>query len=273
MTPRKIQAIEADNYDAVHGKAIFKGFVRAYAKVLKMDADVLVAMIPDDKPAQKKLTPTRRNVSEVFTETRMPVLGQRAGQSKLVLGAIVALVLLIAVLAMQKMGWLPSIPASLMSRVEKAPASASSAASTPEAEAPPVSNRATEDGKVKQIELPLVDVSSQLTSASVSSSPAKGASASPVPEEVAASQAAAPADSSNALVLKFREESWVELKSANGSVLVSRKIAAGVSETFEITEPVQLTLGNGPGVNATLRGASLEIPIDAYSKVVRLNLK
>jgi len=63
------------------------------------------------------------------------------------------------------------------------------------------------------------------------------------------------------------------LRRANGSVLFSRRIPAGTTESIEINEPVQLTLGNGPGVDATLRGASLVFKSEAGSKVVRLNLK
>lgn len=258
MTPRKVAAIESDNYEAVHGKAIYKGFVRAYAKVLKMDSDALIALIADEAPVVKQLTPVSRKATEPFAETRMPVLGQR-GNPKLILGAIVALVLLIGILLVQKMGWLPSIPTTIAKRAESV--SASTPVVVPATDGP--SSTATDgEGKVKQIELPAVDVSSQLASV-----PAVA----PAPESAAVQPAAAPG--SNALVLKFREESWIELKRANGSVLASRKVTAGGTETFEIAEPVQLTLGNGPGVEATLRGAPLEIPADPNSRVVRLNLK
>ena len=260
MTPRKVAAIESDNYEAVHGKAIYKGFVRAYAKVLKMDPDALIALIAEDAPVIKPLTPVVRKATEPFTQTRMPVLGQR-GNPKLILGAIVALVLLIGILLVQKMGWLPSIPTSISKRAESASASAPVVVPTTDAS----SSAATDgEGKVKQIELPAVDVSSQLASV-----PA----AAPAPTSEGATVQAPAASGSNVLILKFREESWIELKRVSGSILASRKVSAGGSETFEITEPVQLTLGNGPGVEATLRGAPLEIPADPNSKVVRLNLK
>jgi cytoskeleton protein RodZ len=184
------------------------------------------------------------------------------------------------------MGWLPALPKSITQKFEKTPASAP--ASTP-ASAPTsvvatkpdnssASATALVDGKekTKQIELPAVDVSSQLASPSAATAAAApdGTNAVPVQAEGASeTPVAAAASSGNALVLKAREESWIELRRANGSVLYKGTIPAGGSETIEIAEPVQLTLGNGPGVDATMRGAPLEIPVDKYSKVVRLSLK
>ena len=56
-------------------------------------------------------------------------------------------------------------------------------------------------------------------------------------------------------------------------MLFSRLVRAGDTETITITEPVQVTLGNGLGVDVTLRGLPLEIKPEAGSKVIRLDLK
>src|ERR1700736_2109394 len=42
LAPRQIQAIEADNYAALPGMASVRGFIRAYAKLLKIDAAPLL---------------------------------------------------------------------------------------------------------------------------------------------------------------------------------------------------------------------------------------
>ena len=44
-------------------------------------------------------------------------------------------------------------------------------------------------------------------------------------------------------------------------------------ETFDIAEPVTLTIGNIAGVEATLRGAPLELGSVATGNVARLRLK
>ena len=46
LAARQIQAIEADNYAALPGMASVRGFIRGYAKILKVDPSPLLAM-PD----------------------------------------------------------------------------------------------------------------------------------------------------------------------------------------------------------------------------------
>lgn len=45
LATRQILAIEADDYASLPEPAIVRGFVRAYAKLVKLDADTLVALI------------------------------------------------------------------------------------------------------------------------------------------------------------------------------------------------------------------------------------
>ena len=283
ISPRQILAIESDNHSSFHSQSIFRGFVRAYAKVLKMDSDGLMSVLPNDAPNMTRLMPVRNSVPTPFSESRAPFKSGRNSHATWMMIAIGTVILLIAVLMGQKMGWLPALPKSITQKFEKPPAPASASAPASVVAAKPDNSPATAtalvDGKekTKQIELPAVDVSSQLASQSVAAPAAAapdGTNAVPVPTEGASeTPVAAAASSGNVLVLKAREESWIELRRANGSVLYKGTIPAGGSETIEIAEPVQLTLGNGPGVDATMRGTPLEIPVDKYSKVVRLSLK
>ena len=280
MTPRQILAIEADNHASVHSKAIFRGFVRAYAKVLKMDPEALVAMIPDDPGVSPRLTPIQTRASTPFSESRIPFSGRSNSQSRKTLIAIFFVALLIAVLVGQKMGWVPSLPKSITEKFTRKPASAppSVIAEKREAESSSASVSVESNENVKQIELPPVDVSAQLSSAPIAKPATEavtGAVAPPaVPPESSEPKEETPvADTANVLVLKCKEESWFEIKRSDGSVMAAHKIPAGTTERFRIAGPVQLTLGNGPGVHVTLRGIPLKISADAHNKVVRLNLK
>jgi cytoskeleton protein RodZ len=92
--------------------------------------------------------------------------------------------------------------------------------------------------------------------------------------------AAAPAESgpvaaaADMLVLKLREDSWVEIRRAGDSTPVARRLLkAGTTETFKISGPVSLTIGNAAGVDATLRGTPLPLQADAKNNVAHLNLK
>lgn len=269
MSPRKLQSIEANDHAAVHGKAIFRGFVRAYAKVLKMDPEPLVALLPEDRPNARVLVSTTRHVSGKFAESSFPASSRRAGQNLWVISGIVVLLLLIAFLLAQKMKWIPDMSQIASSwRAPKASAQPSSAA--PASASPAVAEKSGEEGKgkIKRIDLPPVDVASQLASAPASA-PAPASAASGGEPAVAPT----PTKSDNVLILNVREKSWVEIRRANGSVLFEKTIPAGGSESVTIKEPVSVTMGHGAGIDATFRGEPLNTKPEGDSKVVRLNLK
>jgi cytoskeleton protein RodZ len=71
----------------------------------------------------------------------------------------------------------------------------------------------------------------------------------------------------------MRQDSWIEIRRANNSAMVSRVIKAGTTESFKLTGPVALTVGNANGVDATLRGAPLELRAKAKNNVARLKLE
>ncbi len=294
MTTRQILAIETDNYVAVHGKSIYRGFVRAYAKILRMEPEPLLEMIPEDAPTPLKLAPGWQGVSKPYAETRLPTFGHRNNQSSRMLVAVVLIGLLVCILVVQKMGWMPVLPKSMMFGDDKNLASTTLAKAD---SADSLSSSGSSKHKIKQIELAPVDISPQLASA-----PAAPIAVEPAPVEVAVSAPApaAPAEiavstpapvtsiateiveapkpvaasrGNNSLVLKCREEAWVELRRANGSVLASRLVPAGTTETFEISGSVQVTIGNARSVEATLRGAPLELKLEPGYRVARLNLK
>lgn len=58
ITRHQILAIEADDYSALPAPAIVRGFVRAYAKLLKMDSAPLLELMPDVHG--KKKTPSAK---------------------------------------------------------------------------------------------------------------------------------------------------------------------------------------------------------------------
>ncbi|HEY5801698.1 MAG TPA: helix-turn-helix transcriptional regulator, partial [Burkholderiaceae bacterium] len=63
MAPRQVLALEADDYAALPGLAIVRGFIRAYAKILKIDAAPLVAMIEVQTVAPTEPNPLPSDLS------------------------------------------------------------------------------------------------------------------------------------------------------------------------------------------------------------------
>jgi cytoskeleton protein RodZ len=102
---------------------------------------------------------------------------------------------------------------------------------------------------------------------SASSAASTGNTAAPV-TSVASVTPAAP------LHLTVRQDSWIEVRrSSDNHTMISRVVKAGSTETFDITEPVTLIVGNAAGVDATLRGQPLELGATTGNNVARLSLK
>jgi cytoskeleton protein RodZ len=273
LAVRQVVALEAGDYASLPSPAVTRGFVRAYAKILKLDPVPLVSMIEMDTPAPAEGAGTlRRDRPASFSEVRFPSHGKRAA---LPLGWIAGAVLVIAAgVAAWKFGLMPSsVPGSA------APAGAEHATVL----VPPTSAGAPAVGSLQNPSVPLISVpppaaaeGSATTSAGTPAGVAPavagvGAAVTGAPAGVAAAAPAAPAGG-NALVLNVRDDSWIEVR-AGKKKLIGRMVKAGSTETIEVTEPVTVVVGKPDSVSATLRGAAVELPEVPGKTFSRVTLK
>ena len=90
------------------------------------------------------------------------------------------------------------------------------------------------------------------------------------PAAVAAAQAATDATAANAvsdgLNLKFKVASWVEIKDAKGTVLLSGTQEAGTEQTVSGELPLKVKVGNASQVEATWKGQPYDLKAAIVSK-------
>ncbi|WP_317205768.1 helix-turn-helix domain-containing protein [Janthinobacterium sp.] len=271
LAPRQVVALEEGDFASLPNLAVVRGFVRAYAKVVKLDAAPLVAMIEVNPVPSAEAAPARREISASFSEARFPSMTQRGTKPAVwIAGAVVAAVA--AALVAYKLGY---ISPTLLTRADKdAPA-----ASAPAAAAAPVETTLIKPGQeltpLQTPSVPLISVPAAAgspSSAPASASPNTPASA-PAAEAPVPAAAPVAAATGDALVLTVTQDSWVEIRRARGAPLISRTVKAGSTETFNITEPVQLVVGKPAGVEASLRGAKLELTPVPGGTTSRLSIK
>ena len=366
LAPRQIQALEADNYAALPGIVIARGFVRAYAKLLKVDPEPLVSLMQADVAPMESIQ-LKRALSGSFSESRLPPTVRNGLFSKWVIAATLLVLIVVGIFAAHWLGFVPGAADTVSENAEKGtsapaggtvsdhlstvPDSAASASASGPAEMS-ASNRVTKD----EIAAPATAAAANSPSASVTASapvpatvpitasPAVNASqaaaapkaatapapatatpapmaatapvpvtpkatlpatspataagtaaptaktapivspASPTPNAVVPQKpeahTATPAAQDNAnvanknlLVMKLREDSWIEIKGADNSILISRLMKAGTTEMLAVNKPVSLTVGNVAGVDMTLRGNAVDLKSTAKNNVARLNLK
>ncbi|MFC7299344.1 helix-turn-helix domain-containing protein [Herminiimonas aquatilis] len=300
LANRQIQALEADNYAALPGMVIVRGFVRAYAKVLQTDPAPILAAIVDANAEPVAQLAERNTLSASFSETKLSPSGPRGFSFKVIVGAVLIAVLGVAVFAGQHFGWIPSSMTSQTSKVEEklAPIETGEIVEAPPSQAEVIETTVAPSTNESKPANMTSTISTPVPAASAPAAPeskaavvdAKPAAAPVVPAPAAVSKPVAAADankipvapplavavpvnSKDALAIKVREDSWVEIKRADNSVLVSRLLKAGTSEVVAVTEPVSMVIGNAAGVDVSLRGKLIDVVTGNSSNVARLNLK
>ena len=250
LAPRQVKALEADDYDALPGMASVRGFVRSYAKLLKIAPEPLLAILGSqvDTPLIEAASMRRALPTQFLSDSRLPIMGsQGRNKSKWLLIPAVLLVLL-TLLGIYQKGWLASVVGS----------------SAPQLTVDGVAK--TELGSLAASSSQLVDQVNKAQSPDVSMV---------VPAVV--KPEAPPAPASVALEIKFREDSWIELRRNDGttrtSIITAHVGKAGTTETFDQDDARSLTIGNAKGVDIMVHGAPLDLGTNANGNVVRINLK
>lgn len=246
LAPRQITALEANDFGALPGMATVRGFIRSYAKLLELDPEPLLASLAaESNPAVGPMVVRRPLPSPAFSGRRYaPSVSHRRSARRLYGLAVVVLVFIgtLAFIA-YKNGWsdLPSLDSAL----------------------------------VRESTAPGTDVGVLMEPALPAPEPEAAQATADIPASVPSNEApAAVADPANALQLVLREDAWVEVTTLDdGRKLVSKLMKAGTTETVAITRPVSLVVGNAAGVDATLRGQSLNLRAVARDNVAKLSLK
>jgi cytoskeleton protein RodZ len=267
LAPRQIIAIEQNDFAALPGIAVTRGFIRVYAKLLKTDPAPLLAAIPGEPPAATIPPTARPDLSAPFSEARMPSMYRRSSSSKPLFRIALLIALLLAVVAGVALKWGPALLEPISARIGKQ--------TSPSVE-PVISE--------KKMEAEVAHAAP--SSPAVTSAPVPAPTLTEMPPAANAVVAVAPdvggtatitdapsGKKNDALVLTLHEDSWIQIKRPDGSTLISRLLKAGASETFDITGPVLLTVGNVAGVEATLRGVPLNIKPKNNSNTARLKLE
>ncbi|MEM4989644.1 RodZ domain-containing protein [Collimonas sp. H4R21] len=266
LAPRQIDAMENDNYAALPTMVMTRGFIRSYAKLLGLDATALLATISPAVTAQPTASTVHGSpLSTPFSESRFSLMGRNKFAYKwLVVLAVLLLLLAVAI----RLDVIPVVQNTLQSLAEKSAAAGSAASTEDKAVAPAVETQA--------VETQAVDTTAN---AALTATPAPAASAAAVSETgvnaaPANTQVVNPATAGGGeLSLNFRQDSWVEIKRADNTVLISRLAKAGSAETVDMSQPVNIIIGNLAGVDATLRGVPVDLKAGSKTNVARLNLK
>lgn len=240
LHPKQIAAIEAEDLDRLPGGPFVRGFVRNYAKELRIDpAPLLDALRARLAPAETGAESATAGPSQVVRDATR----EWVSRSVVIIGAVGALI------AFGIIGWLSTRSAP--------PAAERGQAATQPAPAAPVAS-----------DSPSVSAASPSAQASAPDAAVPAAAAEPV-----VATAPAPA-SANPIRLAFRERAWVEVTQADGRVLLSQNNDAGSEQKLDGKPPFKLVIGNASAVTLEYRGRAIDLkPLTSIENVARVTLE
>ena len=271
LAPRQVRALEEEDFAQLPGRTFARGFVRNYARLLNLDGDDLLALLPDAARAPALGAPALHSTGAMIAE--LPAAnGAQPGLARwLIPIVLVACIVGAATYEWYRGGLGPQAETKLAVPAAAAPAKGTELPN-PFATEPKASAAAEEVARADVAAAPGV-----VPAAAPSVAPAVAPSAAPVAAPDVTTAAAAPSAPSAAvaeaaLQLSYRGPSWTEIRDRNGQLLVARMFAAGSEQSIRGSAPFDIVIGNAREVTLVYRGTPVDLSRYTHQNVARLRL-
>jgi cytoskeleton protein RodZ len=266
LAPRQVRALEDGDFAKLPGRTFIRGFARNYARLMQLDADAIVAALPEAQQAPPPLDTTPLAASGRAMGV-LPVSGEPRGIAWSRWAILLAIAALAAVAVMYE------------TTRDEAPRSPDQAAGARRVPADPIGPSSPIGTPLQN---PLVAGDAGTAIAPGPAPPAgtdqqTGGPAAPsqadAPSLPITAGAGAPAPAAEAkLVITYTGPAWTEVRDANGQRLLLVTGAKGSSETVSGTPPVDLTIGNALNASITWRGAPFDLAPHVKANIARVRL-
>jgi cytoskeleton protein RodZ len=254
---RQIEALEADEFHALPGNTIVRGFIRNYAKLLQSDAGPFLAAYERSSPQREenRIAGPAEHI-DISPRPSRRWLWYVLGVVVLVLGAPLLIYALLH----------DEGPARLRAKTPPGalPSSHVAVPMTLPAPAPLPSGQAQKPAAPGAESTPTVSLPGASTTASAGPSTAAG-----VPH-VAGQEPASP---SPMIGMSFAEDSWVEIRDKSGKKIFSQLNRQGTQASVEGRPPFSLVIGNATNVRLTYKGKPVDLQPYTKVNVARLTLE
>lgn len=266
MSVRQVRFLEADDYEALHGMATARGFVRAYARILQMDPEPLVASFADKKKISAPAGASQGKSAEPFVKNREPFRKKRGNSGKIAILVIIVVGVLVVASNMNFFSFMDKFKKESADKATPAvaPVSAPVPATGTKDAVSPAGDQATPEAKP-------ADQAAANTAGQTNQANAPVQTPTPQNAPVVAAQAAA--EKGSLLVVNFREKSWLQIQKKDGSVIAEYIGKPGEKRQLEVTEPVTVIVGFAPGVNMEFKGTPVDLASNTSNSVAKVTLK
>ena len=274
LSPKQIEAIEADHFAMLPEPTIVRGFIRNYAKQLKINSEPLLdaytVIVPSNTQHELILKPT----------SNMQVTsGDKPKTSSYVWAGLAALLALGAWLFYQSYIEKPSptkpsvsiesslepLPQPALPAAERAPALQSSTEITLPAAVDSTLPVATADLAVPATPSDAPVAALPVVAAPVVTLPA-------LPAQITPEISPAPVGLAK-IEFSANQETWVGIVDAEGKQIYDKIIFAGSRETIQAKLPLNVTVGNAGATSLNMNGKTVELAPHTRNNVARIKLE
>jgi cytoskeleton protein RodZ len=264
VSPRKLEALENDRWQDLPDATFTRALAQTVCRTLKIDAKPVLDQLPAAAPVA--LEPYKVGLNAPFRERPgREESGYSASRVRpLIWGAGLLLV---------AAGLVALAPADLLSRLAaitsvSTPSKSVPVVVTPQTAQPagPAASGATRPG------LTVLSIAADAAAAGVAPTGETVFSAPPTQATAATAQPMAGA-ASGLVQLRTSEASWVEVRDARGSVLLSRTVMPGESVGLDGRLPIRLTIGNATATQLGFRGQNIDLSSRTRDNVARVELQ
>ena len=277
LQPGVVRAIEYGDEAKLPASTFLRGYVRSYARLLGLDDTPLIAQLP--RLNQYQPVPLKR-------------VGMRRSGVSLPRAKWLVWSLVLAVLAVIVIYGVPAVERLWSQRSSKPVSDQLQLPSTGSEESESLAEPAESDLLPVPDEFPVRDEQIEETQVTEIAKPAVDDTPIERPDSVEAkaveqqmldvevqtdkeqsskSRTSAKVAGPAVVKMRFLEDSWVEME-ANGRKLVVGTQPAGSERTVRAEPPIQILLGNAPGVEISYRGEAVNLASYQRGKVARLTL-
>ena len=275
LGPKQIEALETDNFTALPEPTIVRGFIRNYAKQLKINAEPLLdaynVLVPGSDLHRLIVKPS---TNMRMTSHKKPKSGRYL---LVVLAALLGLGLWLFYQSyIQKPHPTALGESAIGEGVNIEGVNSESAVSTeplPEAALPAAEREATLQTSTELTlpAAPSADVTLNPTDANLSNT---ATTTLPASVEPAVIPPAAPNPNGVAkLEFSATQETWINVVDASGREIYNKIIFAGSRESVVVTPPVNVTVGNAGATSMSMGGKPVELAPHSRNNVAHIKLE
>jgi cytoskeleton protein RodZ len=269
VAPAKLAALEQGRYQDLPDAAFTRALAMTVCRVLKVDASTVLAGLPQAQPvslgvSEPNAVPFKAGRARLNLDVPVSVPWRELFAPRWLVPAGVLLAAVAVYFIPQEWTTLPTpaleaevpVPAATLPVVAQQPSSPASGLT---------------GGLDHTLERAPAASGGEVEAAAPAASVASAVVAYVAGE--GAQPSAVAAISARALVLNVTESSWVEVRDAEGSKLLSRHLAADEVVAIDGTPPLSVKIGNVSGVAMTYKGNSVDLSAFTRANVARMELK